>query len=459
MSKVFDIDRNGECICGSGRKYKKCCFPSIDKIDTTLLKTIEKEETITLYGKEFIHIVSVLYGVRLEEESQNPPDLEELAKTILEAWYEKDSMFDEEERFAAKNTVEELLNRIGEIIEEKETLKHFRVPVDFLMDTDLQTEEEVNGLLEKISRGLFLEDYLLDLAYSLRNEEYSREELKTVFIWILLAAKDDGIKDFMIPVLKVTIDELNKAQARFNEIVDKDNGQEDDDERKFFEMLEIYQEYPIFGEYAAKRLLLEIGDDLDKILACIDFSIPFYMIYEFYLRLFTNIVDILYNKQFPIDKEMASYNAFLVVWDDLLKRSDFMDNLYETIMNDVLNLKEKQDGKMDENLENALEKLITFFGIPPMTIHFSLINVVFIKFMANYFNTLPRPIDDSGIILEDLDQIVSNEFFERYISYLQSKNLTDVVTYLKEIYGELENVKLEVKKEIKEILRDTVLQK
>ncbi|SHF44775.1 SEC-C motif-containing protein [Caldanaerobius fijiensis DSM 17918] len=298
MDKIFDIDRNGECICGSGKKYKKCCFPLIDKIDTTLLKTIEKEETITSYGREFIHIVSVLYGVKLEEESQNSPDLEELAKIILEVWDERDKIFDEEKgRFAVKATVEELIDRIGKIVEKKETLKHFRVPVDFLVNTDLQTEEEVVRLLEKLSESLLLEDYLLDLAYSLRNEEYSREEIKTVFVWILLAAKNNGMKDFMIPVLKVTIDELNTAKAKFKEIIDKASDKKEDDEQRFLEMLEIYQEYPIFEEYMARKLLMEFEDDLEKILACVDFNIPFYAIYAFYLRLFTNIADVLYNKR------------------------------------------------------------------------------------------------------------------------------------------------------------------
>jgi len=35
--KVFDIKRNDECLCGSGKKYKKCCMTRVEQIEREIL--------------------------------------------------------------------------------------------------------------------------------------------------------------------------------------------------------------------------------------------------------------------------------------------------------------------------------------------------------------------------------------------------------------------------------------
>ncbi|WKV07863.1 SEC-C metal-binding domain-containing protein [Thermoanaerobacterium sp. CMT5567-10] len=58
--KIFDISRNDYCICGSGKKYKKCCMNNIEEIKKKLTNSLSNEVNLFSDDVEFIKIVSIL---------------------------------------------------------------------------------------------------------------------------------------------------------------------------------------------------------------------------------------------------------------------------------------------------------------------------------------------------------------------------------------------------------------
>lgn len=424
MSDIFNIERNDECICGSGKKYKKCCLPAVEKIDTYLLKAIGRTEGITAYGRDFIRIISVMYGIKFKEK-ESTADVEKLATLIIQAWKE------EEEIFA--NKLEELNNEIAELLREKKELKYFRIPGALLADTDFNDEEQMDGLLEEISDKFSFENYLLDLAYSLRTDEYTKEELKIVFHWIFLGMMDETSKGFIIPILRASLEDIANAKEKLEETIgNKDRLDQED----ITEIFKINAEYPVFEEYFGSKMLQDVQEELDDVFNSeIDFNFPFFAIYAFYLKLFAKIIEVFSGIASHRNANLDSFDLFFGALDEVFQQNMVFVEIYTCISKTIIEMEEKTQ---NEDLKNKLTKIRKFFSILTTT-HFHVIKRIFIISMIKYLKKLPQQADDSGIVVESLDQLTSREFFDKYVSYLESKGLNEKAGYIKELYGEIEN--------------------
>jgi hypothetical protein len=93
----------------------------------------------------------------------------------------------------------------------------------------------------------------------------------------------------------------------------------------------------------------------------------------------------------------------------------------------------------NNDLKEKLQNILEFLTIPT-TFQISLIKIRFVISLSNYVNTLPQRIDDSNMILENLEQLLSRKFFNEYIAYLESKDFEEV-QYLKQLYNKIEEQK------------------
>ena len=432
MSKIFDIDRNDECICGSGKKYKKCCLPNIEKIEKTLLKEIEKDDVFLPYDYEFIRILSVMYGIKLDNKNE-AVNVEKLKVLLIESLRERKQQLEELNEENEDEITEELFRKIVSIFRKNEGLKDLRVPVTFIMNLYLDNEEEMERVLDKISNTSFLENYLLNLAYSLRTEKFTEEEMKNIFIWLSIAFIDKTYKIFTTPILEATEFDLIDGEDELEKVLNDAEKLPQDLVNK--KVMEIFYKYPIFAEYLSANMFMEMGDDLNYILDPeMEIEIPFYVFYIFYLKFLTKAAEFFKKKN--TEQQELFDSIFDEVIDEIFDEDIVAEKVYFSILDKIVKIeKTTKDNDLKEKLQNILEFLTI-----PTTFQISLIKIRFVISLSNYVNTLPQRIDDSNMILENLEQLLSRKFFNEYIAYLESKDFEEV-QYLKQLYNKIEEQK------------------
>lgn len=425
-SEIFKIERNDDCLCGSGKKYKKCCLPKVEKIKAGLIEAIGNKVTVTAEGREFLRIICVMYGIDLDADDAKV-DTERLAETILHAW-------DEEERIIIGKS-EEFMEKIEKILREKKGMKFVRIPGSLMIELDDDTDdEEIEDTMLEIIESLQPEDYLLEVAYSLRTDEYTEEEIKNVFHWISLGLLSDFAHGFMLPILHASLKEINEAKEKVKKIIDgKDELDEDDGNR----IDRVYAEYPIFAEYMGAKLMEDVQDDLNEVLnGRLSFRFPLYTVYAFFLKFFAATVNMLGGiiKGNSLDYSDDVINYFSDAADELLAEEVIFEKVFECIYDTVAEAEQNAD---DEAFKEKLSKIREFLSFFSFELFFA-IKDIFLKSISGYFKSLPQPVDDSGITINSIDDILKPEFFEQYVSYLESKGLTKEADYLKGLYSEIE---------------------
>ncbi len=94
LNKMLKIKRNDKCPCGSGKKYKKCCYPDSDTNAeiiraTSIAKTYEEAFTILSKPTEIYQIKIDLLRMGLDE-------IEEEISRIIEI-EDKQTLYDLQE--------------------------------------------------------------------------------------------------------------------------------------------------------------------------------------------------------------------------------------------------------------------------------------------------------------------------------------------------------------------------
>lgn len=423
-SEIFDVERNDECVCGSGKKYKKCCLSRVEKIQTSILKAIDEEVSVTTEGREFLRIVSIMFGIKLNVDEAKA-DIERLSRIILQAW-------DEEEQ-GLIGSDEELMETVEKILSDKPKMKSVRIPGFLLVEIDTAADDEMEEVVTEILDSLNVEEFLIDIAYSLQTDNYTDEEIKIIFHWISLGLLAGFARGFMLPILNVSLKEIDEAKEKLEKIFDRKKELNQDEMDEFFR---INAEYPVFEEYLSARAIRDVQDDLNDIMdGKISFKFPFYIIYAFYLKLFAAIVKMFGDVINVLGNSDNFSNYFLDTVDEFLQEEVIFEKVYDCIHNTLAEAKENTD---DETLKAKLSKVLDFFSLFNSEQFFVMKNIFF-NSLHGYLSKLPQPLDDSGITVKSIDDIVKPEIFKQYVSYLESKGLKKETDYLKGIYNEIEN--------------------
>lgn len=199
--------------------------------------------------------------------------------------------------------------------------------------------------------------------------------------------------------------------------------------------MEIFYKYPIFAEYLSANMLMEMEDDLNYILDPeMEIEIPFYVFYIFYLKFLTKAAEFFKKKN--TEQQELFDSIFDEVIDEIFDEDIVAEKVYFSILDKIVKIeKTTKNNDLKEKLQNILEFLTI-----PTTFQISLIKIRFVISLSNYVNTLPQRIDDSNMILENLEQLLSRKFFNEYIAYLESKDFEEV-QYLKQLYNKIEEQK------------------
>ncbi|MGB4043228.1 MAG: SEC-C metal-binding domain-containing protein, partial [Thermacetogeniaceae bacterium] len=133
--RIFNLERNSICPCGSGRKYKKCCQSRVDEAAHRISQAVGTGG-FTAEGLEVIETLAVLCGLQAEE--GHPPAPEKVGRLLHEAWEEEERLrnsFDE-------GALTALSMRVQVLLGEKHQLRTIRIPV---WRFGLRGMEEQNG--------------------------------------------------------------------------------------------------------------------------------------------------------------------------------------------------------------------------------------------------------------------------------------------------------------------------
>lgn len=418
MPNVFDIKRNDECICGSGKKYKKCCLPRIEKIETELIKELGKDFDINQYGKDFIHAISVMFGLKMQEDAEEV-DTKRITKIISELWEENDLDLD---------SIQKSIEDVFELVSSKEELKLFRIPAKVLMESDT---DNFDDLFDEVLEDLSIDEYLLKLASIIRTSFFTDDELKTIFNWINFGLVDPWQTAFFDVLFQISLKEMGEAVEKFHQIAESES--EDSSEDPFLQLKPLFEEYPIFEEFVGIKAFYNFESDLDYLLDNeVEFKFPFYVIYTLFLKFLSAINE--------VAEEDLSYlklycpDLILVAADAVLQEEEVIGEVYKDILETLSDILEENEDK-NEELCYAIVSITSFFFMSLWT-HVIAIQKILALSMQKYFMKLPRTVDDSQLVLESAKQLVNREFLNNYISYLNSKGLEKEASILQKTYEE-----------------------
>lgn len=410
--KIFDINRNDECICGSNKKYKKCCMNNVEQFKMDLLNSISKEMTLFSDDLEFIKIVSILYGANLSEKNKSF-NVDKLTKLIFET-------FDAEENYTSDEYVQ-LLRKMTRFIAEDERLKKLRVSGNLLKNIELGNESDVDNLLKQIVEQNLVEETFLNIAFDLQNYDFTEKELKDFFLLIKLAILDE-YNTLIKVVIDATMIEIAKALEEIHAM---------DDDKGVNKIFNIALKYPSFNEYLSSKMFDEITNDLAYVLNE-HIDIPFFIVYLFLLKLYHRILS-----SFLFDfKTLAEFSDLLFddVLQDLLYREPI---IYEKAVRSIfVSLDSKFENTDDEKSKKSLENVLSFLSLPINHWNMEIFKQIMIGNILRALNDFPTKVE--GIDKEiNLNDLISDDNFNKYMDYLKKNGLEQIVNLFNEIYGNL----------------------
>ncbi|WP_434640382.1 SEC-C domain-containing protein [Thermoanaerobacterium thermosaccharolyticum] len=421
--KIFDISRNDDCICGSGKKYKKCCMNNIEEIKKTLTNSLSNEVNLFSDDVEFIKIVSILYGANLSEKNKSFK-ADKIVKLILET-------FETEDNYTNDDYIQFLRKMTRNIAEDKR-LKKVRVPGDLLKDIEIGNELDVDNLLKEIVEENLVEEILLSIAFELQNFNFNEKEIKDLFLLIRISILDE-YNTLVKVAIGATMIEIAKALEEIHAI----NGTKTMDK-----IYDIASKYPSFNEYLSSKMFDTITNDLAYVLdERID--IPFFIVYLFLLKFYHRILS---SFLFDFKTPTEFYDS---LFDEVLQNLLYKELIiYEKALKTILtSLELKSESINDEKVKMSFENVLSLLSLPINHWNMEIFEQIMKVNILRTLNNLPAKVEgiDKEVKLQDL---ISDEILDEYIVYLKKNGLEQIVDLFKKIYGDLKNTMSKINKNI-----------
>ncbi|MFU0782072.1 MAG: SEC-C motif domain protein [Thermoanaerobacterium thermosaccharolyticum] len=421
--KIFDISRNDDCICGSGKKYKKCCMNNIEEIKKTLTNSLSNEVNLFSDDVEFIKIVSILYGANLSEKNKSFK-ADKIVKLILET-------FETEDNYTNDDYIQFLRKMTRNIAEDKR-LKKVRVPGDLLKDIEIGNELDVDNLLKEIVEENLVEEILLSIAFELQNFNFNEKEIKDLFLLIRISILDE-YNTLVKVAIGATMIEIAKALEEIHAI----NGTKTMDK-----IYDIASKYPSFNEYLSSKMFDTITNDLAYVLdERID--IPFFIVYLFLLKFYHRILS---SFLFDFKTPTEFYDS---LFDEVLQNLLYKELIiYEKALKTILtSLELKSESINDEKVKMSFENVLSLLSLPINHWNMEIFEQIMKVNILRTLNNWPAKVEgiDKEVKLQDL---ISDEILDEYIVYLKKNGLEQIVDLFKKIYGDLKNTMSKISSDI-----------
>ncbi|KXG78536.1 hypothetical protein AN618_02920 [Fervidicola ferrireducens] len=410
MMRLFEVDRNDKCPCGSGKKYKKCCMDRVEEIKREILK--EYEGMFTATGLSIVNVISALLGFKLGNKVLDTSDIMEL---MMEAWMEEE---DEEVDFSGS---------FKDLLRQKSGLKMVRVPGEMFAENEREK-------MQKIFEKDFVETLLLRIARSIRYDEYSREEMKVILWAISIAAEEGHVRDFISCVYEVSKDEIVECNEKLWELV-TEKVTDMKKLRKVFE--EISMETSNFLHYSGEHLKLLYEDEMERMISEIErVELPLYSIYsglaEIYVKNSLNTQD----KMEKVGIEQIVSPEFFVAGIKEGMLEYFLAGIEKWISEEIERIKKEKKDK--EEIENMLS--FSIFLLTPLTpAQLDFLYKIYISYIKNFIENLPKKIDYRETIINSLEELFDEKFVEKYTDYLKKKGLFKEAGYVEGCFYKINN--------------------
>ncbi|CEO88543.1 SEC-C domain-containing protein [Syntrophaceticus schinkii] len=264
--KIFQIERNSDCPCGSGRKYKRCCQGRVDDATRRISQAVGVG-SFTAEGLEVIETLGFLCG--LQAEGGHMPAPERLGQLLQEAWDEEDEIqYNQDE-----GALSALSMAFQVLLGEKHQLRSIRIPVwqfELEFGQEYESEDEEIELIKEIIDYLvgpggreFMTEALKCTGMSLLYDDYTDGELKTLLAALGWLVVDDTRDLFLFSVLYKTRSDLMVAAQKVTEIMEKYD--EDDQEELYQEMRSILFNYPVYDQMLSDKA----DDDINFVMEAV----------------------------------------------------------------------------------------------------------------------------------------------------------------------------------------------
>lgn len=423
MEKFFILDRNDECICGSGKKYKKCCLTSIENFKRKLLSYIRGE--ITAEGYEVIRVISMILGME-DNLAKNVIEPKLVAGIPNKLWNEEKDIWENNIKF------DMMIEKVVNLLRSKEKLYSVRLDGELIYGKDFDDDKEITDFIRNyMENTFFIENSLLDIASSIKTENYTSEELEAAIFAIYSAIHPETRPAFLLAISKSSIMDIEDAEKNFLKLRERTGSTKID----YNDLSALFERYPIFKGYLGS-LLRNIADDALKLLfeGKINIQMPFYSVYGIYLKiiiiLYNFIVEV--NNLKNISKKITKKHVELAV-RLLLSETEQFNIFYSAL---VTAINEKLNKETDASMKEKLENLSSFFTLTLTSSQLEIMQRFVIYTLQNFISSIPFRVEESGLVVNTVETLFTEDFAKSYISYLKEKGLVEEAEYIEKSFKE-----------------------
>lgn len=196
---ILDIERNAPCICGSGKKYKRCCMFTLEN-----LVRHWKSGSWAIMNNELAFYLALVCGMPKagDEEVPSIPRIEKVLNELSqEIWEQEDEDLAENAFTKESEAFNEILFAEGfleDFIFPPELVEEYINLVDEIMDRGAKDGDEklylgVCDWLGNITNEEIHQEMLAQLVGVIRNRKYNEEELRALIFALADCLESPGV--------------------------------------------------------------------------------------------------------------------------------------------------------------------------------------------------------------------------------------------------------------------------
>lgn len=412
--KFFQVERNEDCPCGSGRKFKKCCQGQVEEATRRISQAVG--QGCTAEGREVIEVLGFLSGLQTDEGGQMPAP-ETLGKILAEAW--------EDETHAALED-DAALNRLSVqfqmLLSEKPLLRHLRVPV-WLFD---YPDDDDFDIIEYFNHQQFIFEALELMCTSLLYDDYTEDELKVLLAGLGWLVVDNSREIFLRSVLFKTRSEL-AAVSKEMEGVFENNGGEQNGEA--YQMLrDILDQYPAYEKMLADAIYEDAAFAVEAVIqGDVELEVPLYSVLGGIYALISELVD-----RFSelLDSEDRPLLVLPSLDEALIDGDEYIFFLVGLVASIVENIKDNQGSELGD----SLGKLLLYITCLNEDSQNALITFLYMRSACSFLVGLPLVVQEAGVEFGAPMDFCDEDLIERYAGYLESQGQQEEAAHVREIY-------------------------
>ncbi len=444
----IDIRRNDPCLCGSRKKYKRCCLQRVEDQIHVITKALD-DPAQSYQAKGLVEVLGLVAGVQPDEDEVVPvvEDLVEAANKVFAALDDEDILLDIHDSLVEvlkKPEFRLLRFRPRPLVKALGQNPVVRARLDGQgSENDLLDEEVRDRVISDAIRRQVTSDFVADAVWKfifcLRRPETSKTDYAPIIwgLWMALDRREVGSNPLWVALFELTLEELAAGEAAMGELAEKyssagSSSAEEANEELKEEIETIFHKYPLLQKELSQRVLEDLRPALEAIYEeRINLKIPLYAVINGVVDLFGYWAEKVKEARSAgtgaETKHFSRLDELLPnAGEDYLKvlMRDLWDRDYDVFVASVreqlqswltayqasLEQEQSPTGKQ-RRLSSSVEKLIELVGG-------YILDVERFLFMSLYLQGMGNALGD-----RDLKEILNSEGLEAYAENLEGTGL------------------------------------